>query len=243
MTRSVAPAPIQKARIRLLMLYTISPLGLAGSFAVGLANGAFWGLAPVFVRMTGHSIDIVAYFMSAAVIGGALLQWPIGYVSDRFDRRSILIFVCFAAAGVGGAVALLFDVPVTLLLPLAAMYGGTIMPIYSLCVAHMNDHVSPADFVEASGGLLLVFGIGATLGPYGASFVMEEFGGWALFAYTAGVHGLLGLFGLYRMTRRPPVPLDEQQTFVAVPRTSPVIVELDPRQESAIAVDVPAVAQ
>jgi MFS family permease len=231
MTRAITPPPLQGARIRLLKLYRTSPLGLAGSFAVGLANGAFWGLAPIFVQGAGHSVDTVAYFMSLTVLGGAVFQWPIGYASDRFDRRKVLILNTFVAVGLGAAMAVFWSAPVPVLLGLALFYGGAIMPIYSLSVAHANDHVAATDFVEASGGLLLVFGVGATIGPYAASFAMQHLGGWALFAHTAAVHGLLGLFGLYRMTRRPSVPVAEQESFVSVPRTSPAIVELDPRGE------------
>ncbi len=228
-TRATAPRPINGARIRLRKLYRTSPLGLTGSFAVGLANGAFWGLAPVFVQGAGHPVSTVAYFMSLTVLGGAVFQWPIGYASDRIDRRKVLIITTFMAAAVGVALALLSDRSVLLLLALAVLYGGTIMPIYSLSVAHTNDYVASTDFVEASGGLMLVFGVGATIGPFAASFAMQHLDGWALFAYTAAVHGLLGLFGLYRMTRRPPVPVAEQESFVSVLRTSPAVSELDPR--------------
>lgn len=235
MTRSAAPLPLQGARIRLGKLYKASPLGLGGSFAVGLANGAFWGLAPIFVQGAGHSVATVAYFMSLTVLGGALFQWPIGYASDRFDRRKVLIVNAFLAVAVGAAMAALWNMSVPVLLGLALFYGAAIMPIYSLSVAHTNDHVAPSDFVEASGGLLLVFGVGATIGPYAASFAMAHLGGWALFGYTAVIHGLLGLFGLYRMTRRSPVALSDQEDFVSMPRTSPVVAELDPRAEPAMA--------
>jgi MFS family permease len=232
MTRSSAPPPLHGARIRLRKLYRASPLGLAGSFAVGLANGAFWGLAPIFVQGAGHPVATVAYFMSLTVLGGAVFQWPIGYASDLFDRRKVLIANAFLAVALGVAVAVMGDTSVEVLLGLAFLYGGAIMPIYSLSIAHANDHVAPTDFVEAAGGLLLVFGVGASLGPYAASSAMQQFGGWALFGYTAVVHGALGLFGLYRMTRRPPVPLTDQESFISVPSTSPAVAELDPRGEA-----------
>ncbi len=231
MTRSKVPTPVKGARVRLGKLYRASPLGLAGCFAVGLANGAFWGLAPIFVQGAGHPVSTVAYFMSLTVLGGAIFQWPIGYASDRVDRRKVLIANAVVAAMLGAALAVLWNTSIPILLGLGLLYGGAIMPLYSLSVAHTNDHVAPTDFVEASGGLLLVFGTGATIGPFAASFAMQHLGGWALFPYTAGVHGLLVLFGLYRMTRRPPVPVEEQESFVSVPRTSPVAAKLDPRGE------------
>ncbi len=173
MTRSMAPLPLHGARIRLLKLYRTSPLGLMGSFAVGLANGAFWGLAPIFVQGAGQPVTTVAYFMSLTVLGGAVFQWPIGHASDRVDRRKVLIFTSFLAVIFGVALAVLADRSILLMLGLAVLYGGAIMPIYSLSVAHTNDHVAPTDFVEASGGLMLVFGVGATIGPFAASFAMH----------------------------------------------------------------------
>ena len=228
-TRAMAPSPLHAARIRLRKLIRTSPLGLAGSFAVGLANGAFWGLAPIFVQGTGHSVTTVAHFMSLTVLGGAVFQWPIGFASDRFDRRKVLIITAFMAVIVGISLAFFWDTSVVVLLGLAVLYGGCIMPIYSLSVAHTNDYVAPTDFVEASGGLMLVFGIGATVGPFAASYAMHELGGWGLFAYTAAIHGLLALFGLYRMTRRSSVPPADKEAFVSVLRTSPAVTELDPR--------------
>jgi predicted MFS family arabinose efflux permease len=233
LTKAQAPAPIRSARIRLLGLYRSSPLGLLGAFTIGVANGAFWGLAPIFIQHAGLSVDIVASFMSLCVLGGIVFQWPIGRLSDRFDRRTVLIVVCFL--GAAGAVGLVFvaELSLTLLLVLAFLYGGLTMPLWPLCVAHANDYVRPREFVETSGGLLLTFGIGAIVGPTAASFAMQEIGGWALFAFNAGAFGLLGLYGLYRTTRRAPLPLDQQEQFVPVTDMTPTVFELDPRSEAA----------
>jgi MFS family permease len=232
LTKAEAPAPIRSARIRLLKLYRLSPLGMVGAFIIGVANGAFWGLAPIFIQNAGLSIDTVAYFMSFCVLGGIVFQWPIGRLSDRFDRRTVLIIVCFLGAASAAGLVVVSEMSLIALFILAVFYGGLTMPLWPLSVAHTNDYVEPREFVETSGGLLLTFGIGAIIGPSAASFVMQAFGGWALFAFNAAAFGLLGLFGLYRTTRRAPVPMHRQEQFVPVTETTPAVFEFDPRGEA-----------
>jgi MFS family permease len=233
LTKAEAPAPIRSVRIRLLKLYRLSPLGMVGAFIIGVANGAFWGLGPIFIQNAGHSVDTVAYFMSLCVLGGIVFQWPVGRLSDRFDRRTILIIVCFLGATSAAGLVVVAEMSLLALFILAVFYGGLTMPVWPLCVAHTNDYVEPREFVETSGGLLLTFGIGAIIGPTAASFAMQEFGGWALFAFNGAAYGLLGLFGLYRTTRRAPVPMDKQEEFVPVTDMTAAVFEFDPRGEGA----------
>jgi MFS family permease len=178
-------------------------------------------------------VDTVAYFMSLCVLGGIVFQWPVGRLSDRFDRRTILIIVCFLGATSAAGLVVVAEMSLLALFILAVFYGGLTMPVWPLCVAHTNDYVEPREFVETSGGLLLTFGIGAIIGPTAASFAMQEFGGWALFAFNGAAYGLLGLFGLYRTTRRAPVPMDRQEEFVPVTDMTAAVFEFDPRGEGA----------
>ena len=233
LSKAEAPSPIRSARIRLLKLYRLSPLGLVGAFIIGVANGAFWGLGPIYVQNAGYSVDIIAYFMSLCVWGGIAFQWPIGRLSDRFDRRTILIVVCFLGAASAAGLMLVADLSLPVLLVFGALYGGFTMPLWPLCVAHTNDYVPPREFVETSGGLLLTFGIGAIIGPTVVSFAMQEYGGWTLFAFNGVAFGLLGLFGLYRVTVRASVPLDKQEHFVPATSMTPAVFEFDPRGEAA----------
>ena len=248
LTTSDAPQPLRQVRLRLGRLYAMSPVGVVGGFFVGLANGAFGGLGAVFATQIGMSVTGVALFMSAALVGGALAQVPIGRVSDRVDRRKVIAAACVFAALAGGLLALLgdarnggllisADVALADLSPLAlvavaALFGAAIYPQYSLCVAHTNDFVGREDFVEASSGLLLTWAIGASIGPVLAAVAMDGLGAGGLFLYTAAAHASFAAFTVYRIGRRAPVPPEERAPYVATgrpSRTTPVAVDLDPR--------------
>lgn len=234
-TRAVAPAPIGAARLRPGRLYRASPLGVVGIFLVALANSAYWGLTPVFVQRIGHGIAEVSFVMAALLVGGAVAQYPIGWLSDRFDRRTVLIVVAaFASMGGAAMAAVAQTNSFPALLGVSVLFGALTMPLYSLLIAHTNDFLDPGEFVQASGGLLLVYGIGAVIGPTLGSWVMLERPAWLLFFYTAAVHVTLVLFGLWRATRRPPPPAEVQGRFTAPPPlTTPQGFELDPRAEGA----------
>ncbi len=200
---SVAPAPrpVADVTLRIGRLYRTSPVGLLGCLGVGMANGSFGALAPLFLQARGRSPDDVALFLAAAVLGGACLQWPVGHLSDRIDRRLVLLFGCLGALFVALPLALLPGLSWGALLVLAGAFGATAFPLYALCVAHANDHAAPGGFVETSGGLLLTFGIGAAIGPLVAPAVMAAYAG-GLFLFTAAVHLVLGLVIAWRMSRR-----------------------------------------
>lgn len=232
LTRAIAPTPHRVAAMSPLRLFRVSPLGLAGCLAAGLALGAFWSLGPVFGQKQGWDESRIAFFMAVTITGGMVLQWPIGWLSDRLDRRQVILGVCAVAAAVSLALswANIFDR--ILILPLACLFGGFSFPIYSLSVAHTNDHLSSGNLVEASSGLLMAYGIGAIAGPVLGGLSMGQAGPMGLFAFIACIMALNALFALYRMTRRAPLPLDQQEPAVVVPRTTPVAYELHPRAES-----------
>jgi MFS family permease len=248
LTTSAAPQPIRQVQLRLRRLHRMSPVGMLGCFFVGLANGALGGLGAVFAHSIGLSVTGVALFMSAALIGGALGQLPLGRLSDRIDRREVIALACGFAVIFGLTLAVLGDgedggailgldwltdgLQPTVLIGAIALYGCFAYPLYGLCVAHTNDFVSREDFVEASSGLLLTWGIGASIGPLLASLAMELVGLGGLFLYTASVHSIFALVTLYRITRRAALPAAERPDFVQQPttvRTTPVGATLDPR--------------
>ena len=231
LTRTIAPAPIEQVSIRLGRLYRLSPLGVVGCFGFGAASGAFWGMGPVFAQEGGLALDTVAYFMAAVMIGGAIAQWPIGWLSDKFDRRSVLTVVLFLASLAGLGLMAAFGASPGIILAASALFGAMMIPIYSLCISHANDYMEPSDFVECSSGLLMINGIGAVIGPLLGSAMMEAMGTRYLFLFTALVHASVGVFALYRMTKRPAKPLEEQGDFVVVPRTTPGVFAIDPRSQ------------
>jgi MFS family permease len=163
-----------------------------------------------------------------------LLQWPIGRLSDRFDRRRVLTVVTFLAAICAVAATIVIGpfadtLPVWVLYTLIGVFGGLNMPMYSLTMAHTNDYLEPSQMVAASGSLVLVGGIGAAFGPITLAGMMTAVGPVGFFWGLGLIHAAIGFFALYRMSRRDSMPLHEQGTFVAVPpRASPVAAYLSP---------------
>lgn len=198
---SEAPSPARPSRtdIDLRRLFATSPSGTTGCFVAGLANGSFWGLAPVFAAAIGDAVTMAAWFMAAVVIGGAITQWPLGLLSDRIGRRRVLLAVTLFA-GITGVVlaAGMLRLDVRGALFLAAAWGGFALPVYSISVAYANDYADRSDYVRVSAGLLLVYGLGAIAGPFVASALMTWHNASGLFWFAASTHVLLIGFVLYR---------------------------------------------
>ena len=231
LTRAMAPAPLLEVKLRLRELFKTSIMGCAGCFCAGMANGAFWSLGPVFALESGMPVNSVSIFMSVAVIGGALSQWPVGKLSDTMDRRKVIGFCCLLAGGMGLGLNLVFGHSVAGMWLLIFLFGVFTFPLYSLSVAHANDSANREDFVEISSGLLLIFGIGAIIGPLLASKLIQHFGQSTLFLFTAIMHISTGALSFYRITKRERVPIEEREDFVPIPQTSPEVNLLDPRSD------------
>ena len=213
---SISPSPEvpHAAKVDLPKLLRISPTGALGCFATGLANGSFWSLVPVFTFSVTGNIADAAGFMTAAVIGGALAQWPLGVTSDRIGRRPVLLAI--AVLGAVSGLALVYfskDVSVTGLFLLGAAWGALAFPLYAVSVAYTNDLADPDDYVTVSSSLLLVYGIGAIVGPFAASAAIYLSGGHMLFVFTAATHVLLLLFALGRMVAPSGERHEEQIEF------------------------------
>jgi len=191
--------------------------------------GAFYGLGPYYAQRTGFGVAGTAQFMGAAILGGLLLQWPIGRLSDRFDRRAVIAGLCLAVAVASAAMIAVAGRGDAMVFVLAAVFGGAIFTLYPLCVAHANDFVKPADMVRASGGLILAYACGAIVGPLAASAAMTAIGPLGLFAFISAVGAVAGLYAFWRMGRRPSPSSEERGAFRPLPRTTPVASELDPR--------------
>ncbi len=227
MTKAEAPNPVASTSLNLGKLIRAAPLGVVGAFGVGLANGAFWGIAPVFVQQLGHSISTVPMFMSVVIVGGAMFQWPVGALSDKFGRR-ILLIVCAIGGAAGGVfLCLLAGSSLAYLLVGGALYGTFGFQLFSLSAAHANDYAEPDEFVAISGGLLLLYGVGSVMGPLLAPVLMLVTAPQYLFAFTAGVHIFLAIYGIYRTTQRDAA--EDTGSYVAVPRTTPAVFRFDPR--------------
>ena len=225
LTTYPAPRFENPARLGVVELVRSSPLGVAGCFTNGATSGALVWLASLYGTGLGMNTGNVSLFMAATIVGGMILIWPVGRLSDRFDRRKILTIVAFTGGG-AASLAALFAGPEPLIQIIAvAIVGSFMSPLYSLSIAHTNDHLRPEQMVAASSGLLLAAGIGGILGPTAAGASMQLAGPAGYFWFPATAMTLLGGFALYRMTRRAPVPMDEQREFVTVVRTSQVLTE------------------
>jgi len=230
-TRLTQPAQVAVPELILRRLIKISPLGVAGVLVTGVGNGAFWGLGALYAYNMGYSEIGVAIFMSSVIFGGAFLQVPIGHLSDRYDRRKILMFVSLTSMLLALSIVMLSGHSQTLLMISTVLYGGFSFSVYSLSVAHTNDHIEPHEVMNATRGLLLVNGIGAAIGPILAGIFMQLIGPQGLMIYLAVVFGVLLLFALHRMYISEPVPASEQSDFVPMARTGTAAVEMDPRTD------------
>ena len=232
LTRHPEPRPVGVVQLHLRHLYDLSPSGVVGALVAGLATSAFWGMGAVFAQRIGLSGTGIATFMSVTIVGGVLLQWPIGWLSDRVDRRLVLLGVAMFSSGAAAATAAATLWSQTALYLWAFFLGGAMFSIYSLSVAYLNDRLDPHEALDASQGVLLVYGAGAVLGPLAGGLMMHPFGPRGLFIYMAGVLGIFVLFALTRLPVSSPVPEPERSTYMPMNRTSPVAAQLDPRTAS-----------
>lgn len=234
-TRVKAPPSQLPARLPFRTLWKITPVGLLGAFIAGALLGSFYGLVPYFTRLVGLETGGTSKFMAAAIAGGLLLQWPIGRLSDRVDRRGVLAVVTGTACAIGLSTAGVVHSSLLkpgLLFYLAPLIGASVFTIYPLSLAHTSDYIDPKNLVSATGGLILVYGLGAILGPATAAALMGVVGPAGLFLFIGSLGGTLALFAVIRMIRRDPLPAEARSAFQLVPRTSHVSSELDPRGES-----------
>ena len=202
LTRTVAPTPDPVERASLTEMWRVSPLGQTGALAAGLIMSSFLGMGAVFAAKVGLSLTQTSMFMASGVFGGLVMQWPVGRLSDRFDRRWVLTVVTLIAAVASlGVVYTAHDSPL-ILFAAVAVYGGLATTVYSLCNAHVNDFADPQTRVRTASGLLMTYAIGACFGPLLSGQLMARFDAAALFYLTSGVLFALGSFSLYRMTRR-----------------------------------------
>lgn len=226
LTRIPTPALGDQTPLSVRSLYDVSPLGIVGSIATGLMLGGFYGMGAVFVRRLGLSLSDTAFFISIVIMGGVALQWPLGWLSDRYDRRRVIVG-SFAGTVVAALAVALIGTGLPLLLAGAA-FGGLSFALYPLCVAHTNDHLTAEQRVGASGGLVLAYSIGAAAGPLLGAAAMTMAGPPGLFLFVAlCACGTLG-FALWRQRVALPVPADAQQPYQILPRTTPVAATLDP---------------
>ena len=220
LTRAAAPRPVEAHPINLRELYRVSPVGLVGSFCAGLVSSTFYGMGPIFTREIGLSLTGTSTFMASVILGGLVLQWPVGRLSDHVDRRWVLTGVTFAAAVACLAVVIVSTTRSSLgLYILGAVYGSLSFTLYSLSAAHTNDFADPDRLMQTASGLLIVYGVGAIIGPMVAAAVMGQIGAGGMFLWSAFVLVALGGFAIWRIPKRAGKEESEKHRFVPVPAT------------------------
>ncbi len=235
LSTAATPQPLKTTRFDIARLYALSPVAAVACFLIGLANGAFGTLGPVYAQRIGVPISQIAILTAGALLGGALIQFPLGWLSDRSDRRRVLVGVGIGAVAIGAALVSLRPRDPALITGIIVLYGATIYPMYALSVAHANDFAGTDEFVKTASGLLLLYGIGTMIGPAAAAYAMQHWIPEALFAFTLTVHVVLVAYTLFRMTRRAPPSPRARETFQGLPLPKTVTPEsavLDPRADA-----------
>ncbi len=231
---SVAPTPAFETTkpMSLKELFQNSPLGVVGMFLLGGVFSAQFGMSAVFATRAGLSLSQLSVFIATFYVGATVFQYPLGWMSDRMDRRVLIMFV--AAIGAAGATLGFFAGDNYPMLLVAALFiGGFSNPLYSMLIAHANDFLEYEDMAAASGGLVFVNGVGAIAGPVITGWMMDAVGPSGFFIYVIILLALTGLYAGYRTTRRPAASVEDTGSYTAVmPTASVVAVEV--AQEVAI---------
>lgn len=226
LSKRPAPALPELHPMNLKRLFKVSPLGVMGVFISGLTVGTLFSIGPVFAAEIGYDSSRIAIFMVVIIFSGMIFQIPAGWLSDKFDRRYVLLGFAFMAAMIALISYISSHVDGLLLIFLGCLSALT-LSIYSVAAAHTNDRLEVGEVVSASAGLILVNGMGSVAGPLVATAMMERGGPEMLFIFMALGLSLLGSFAVYRMTQRGAVPESEQFGHVTLPsRASTVMATL-----------------
>ncbi|MBT4932474.1 MAG: MFS transporter [Rhodospirillaceae bacterium] len=202
LTRASAPKPVTPQRMKFRDLYGISPLAVIGTISAGMVNSSINSMGPIFAKDSGLSLLGVSTFMACIIMGGMVLQFPIGRLSDRYDRRTILLIVTVTTVAAALAVIWATGQSPIWLYVVGAFFGAFCYTVYPLCVAQINDMAEPDKLVQVAAGLLFAYGAGASVGPIVAAQMMGKFGPEGMFMSSAALTGMLALFTAYRMLRR-----------------------------------------
>ena len=230
---SVTPTPAFDTTkpMTLRELFNVSPLGCMGMFLLGGVFAAQFGMAAVYGAQTGLSIPEISMFVTAFYLGATMLQFPLGWLSDRMDRR-MLILLAAALGGAGALLGMVAGSSFPLLLGAAFLVGGTSNPLYSLLIAYTNDFLDRDDMAAASGGLLFINGLGAIAGPLVTGWMTGAFGSPGYFLVIAVLLISLALYAAYRMTQRPAPAVSETAAYTPISPTA-TSVALDVAREYA----------
>ena len=241
LTKRKAPKFKKLGHIDIKGLYKTSPLATVSMFCTGIIHSALFSLGAVYGASMNFSIFEISLLLFLITVSGGIFQWPIGFYSDKSDRRIVIIFCTFFASLFSLLCILtLGENPEVMNLAndwqnnkimffiFATLYAGMAIPLFTLNLAYVNDYISKEKFVAAGGGMQIIFGMGAMTGPFICSLLMYQFGTNGFFVHLLTFHIVIGIFGLFRITKRP-YEDNPQSTFTPLPRNiTPLGIELDP---------------
>ncbi len=224
LVRTAAPDIAHPRAVAVADIYKGSPLAVIASFANGAGQAAFFSMGAVYATLSGFTVAETSVLMALPPLGVVLSQYPIGLLSDRYDRRLMLAVLSFVSAVIAAGCALATGRSEEAVILLFMLFGALSLPLYSITLAHANDHLEPDQMLGASGKLILLYGVGAIVGPLLAGGAMRFVGAAGFAYYLCALYGLMGIYVVYRMYRRPEVvPVEDQGEFVLVaPRTTQV---------------------
>ena len=234
LTTAQSPQPLTEVTIDPKGLFLRSPAAAVGSFMSGVifANWVYFG--PVFGQASGFSTFAVATMLASAMFGGMIFQFPLGKLSDMIDRRLVMALAGLIGAGVSALIVLASPAPQWLVFTGTFVLGSVLFPVYSLAVAHANDHAAPEEFVKVSGGLLLIYGVGNMIGPQLGGRLMDATGPSGLFMALAASFAAYGGYAFWRTRRRQARPAEARPDFQVLPLPAvqtPETYQLDPRSD------------
>jgi len=241
LTKRKAPKFKKLGHIDIKGLYKTSPLGTVSMFCTGIIHSALFSLGAVYAASMNFTIFEISLLLFLITVSGGLFQWPIGYYSDKSDRRVIIIICtffaslfCFLSIMASGTslenmyLATSVGIDKIMFFIYVALYAGMAIPLFTLNLAYVNDYIPREKFVAAGGGMQIIFGLGAMTGPMICSLLMNKFGTNGFFVHLLFFHLIIGVFGLYRITKRT-YEDNPESTFTPLPRNiTPLGIELDP---------------
>lgn len=231
LTRVPQPETPDAPRLHPMLAVTRSPLAAAGVVVAALSSASFRMVGPLYGQEVGLTVDQIAWFLAAFVLGGAIAQYPVGWLADKYDRRWVLIWLSVAAVLSCAITVAAQDLGTIGIMLTAGLFGFTSFPIYSVAAAHAHDFAESHERVELSAALMFWFAAGAIAAPLAASVLIDAFGPPALFAMIAVGHVILVVFGLIRMRARS-TP-EDRTGYIYTPRTSFTIGRLTGRERDA----------
>ena len=225
-------APL-KERMGLRQVYQTTPLAVVGCMCLGMSNSPMNNLIAIYGVNIGLEISGAVMLSAALQVGALALQWPMGWASDKRDRRKVMIFGMLMMALFSAIIAFMPPMPLWAYVILVGILGGFAMSIYPIVLAHAGDYVTPKQMVPLCATLMLAFAVGMAIGPITGSLAMDILGPQGLFIHTIFFSLVFVCFALYRMSKRDSRPIDERPAFVNLPASSTAISRLDPRAKGA----------